>query len=231
MAAQLDRLRFEGTEYEVASLDPAEMAILKKHVMKYMSGESSLLTRLFEDNWDAIVAAAGVAKSELKRVFNGMYASDNEIGVQLIRPTHILRSTAATEAAVNDWTVTLTADGDYWIGFDTNNTTAINIDKRIGAILWLGVVFTQGGNPTVEELLPQLDGVNYPVQVIRHAWWADNTHDLRVARIRPIIAKAGSTLLVQTYSILAQQQEMVAVGLTFATGAYMRLQAPTVIQV
>lgn len=230
MVTAKTRLSFEGTEYEGDRLTQDEENLLSRHVREYIVGQNAWLGTLIESNWAAIQHAAYVAKAELDRPFRGLYAGDNEMGVQLIRPGHLLRTTATTETPQNDWTFTLTADADYWIGYSTNNQTAINIDKRIGALIWLGVDFSQGASPTVEELLPQVDGVNYPVQVIRHSWRADNDFGIRGCRIRPIIVKAGGNLMVQTYSIAQQQMEMLAVGLTFATGALMRLQAPSAVQ-
>jgi hypothetical protein len=190
----------------------------------------SFHAKLFADNYQNVRAALQVAKAELGGApFKGLFAGDSEIGMQVIRPGHILRSTSSTETPVNDWTVTLAAASDYWIGYDTNNTTAINIDKRL-CVLPLAVSFTQGGNPQVEELYVQLGGTSYPVQVIRQSFFADNVNRIRAARIRPMIWKPKSRPLVQVYSIAASTQEMVLDGISFGLGDLLRTQIPASVQ-
>jgi hypothetical protein len=216
------KVYFEGEEYTGLPLNPAGSDALDKS-LRYIADGNDFLTNLFRDERDVLLGALEVAKAELGgQEFTGLYASDAEIGMQLIRPGQVLRSTAATEAVVVDWTVTFTADGDYWIGFGTNNTTAINVDKR-ACVVPMGVWFTQGGLPTVEELYIQLGGTTYPVNVIRHAWLADNSNRIPACRIRPMIWKPKSRPLVQVYSISAATMEMVLVGVTFGLGDYIRI--------
>jgi len=214
---------FENEEMIGDQLSGAEDAMLQDHLLNIIAGNSDLLKALFQDNMKQIRAAAAVAKNQLGTAFGGMMPGDTEFGVQLTRPFHILRTTATVEAVTNDWTVTLTADGDYWIGYSTNNTTAINIDKR-AVVLPLGILFTQGVNPTVEELYFQINGTQYPVQVVRHSWFADNDWDARFCRVRLGLWVGKAQILGQVYSITAAQQQLVMLGLTFASGQYMRVQ-------
>lgn len=220
----------DNDEYIAEDVSAIEKGLLHKQLFKYIAANNAFLADLFEDNFDNILAALGVAKHELKAPFAGMGAGDSEIALQMIRPHHVVRSTSATETAVNDWTVTFTADGDYWIGFDTNNTTAINVDRRV-LLLTLAVWWTQGWGPITEELLIQLGNTTYPVQIIRHGWVGDNKTGVRAARIRPQIWKPLARPLVQTYQTIAGDQQMVLVGVAFAKGDLARQQAPTAIQV
>jgi hypothetical protein len=220
---------WENDTFVGEELSPSEAALLEEQVLNVLAADSPLLKKLFAANMPKIRAALQVAKKELSAVFTGISAGDPEIGVSLIRAGHILRTTGGTETPSWDWSFSFTAGNDYWIGYSTNNTTAINIDSRIGSIIMLGVVFTQGNSPVVEDLFFQVGPTTYPLQVIRQSWLGDADGDNRFARIRPLLVKAKDTLICQTRETLAGQNEMVMVGLTFATGFYLRLQAPTTV--
>ena len=221
---------FENEELNGISLTAGEETLLQKQLYQFIAAHQSFLEDLFRDNYANIVAGLQVAKAELGAApFRGMYAGDSELAMQLIRPGYVLRTTGATETPLNTWSVTLTVDNDYWIGFDTNNTTAINVDKR-ACLIPLAVAWTQGGLPTVEEVYVQLGGTSYPVNVIRHGWYADNPNQVRYARIRPQIWKPKARPLVQVRSISAATQELVLVGIAFVMGDLARNQAPTAVQ-
>jgi hypothetical protein len=221
---------FENEEFNGTALEAGEEALLQKQLFGFIAPHASFLEDLFKDNYLNIVAGLQVAKTELGAApFRGMYAGDSELSMQLIRPAYVLRTTGATETAANDWTFTFTAGNDYWIGFGTDNTTAINVDKR-ACVIPLAVAWTQGGLPTVEEIYVQLGGTTYPVNVIRQGWWADNVNRIRVARIRPQIWRPKSRPLVQVRVLSASQQELVLVGIAFVMGDLARAQAPTTIQ-
>jgi len=225
----MPKVLFENETFNAEEPLQEEKDLLRKQVFRYIAASNNFLTNLFEDNWPNILAALGVAKHELKAPFKGMSAGDGEIALQLIRPAHVIRTTGATETAANDWSVTFTADSDYWIGFGTNNTTAINVDKRL-LLLPMAVWYTQGVAPTVEELLIQAGGTTYPKNIIRHSFVADNPTQIRAARIRPLLLKPKSTLLVQVYSTVAHTQQLVLVGLAFVMGDLARADEPTTIQ-
>ena len=161
-------IEFEGQQLNGLTLDAGEEQLLEKQLLGFMASHNSFMEDLLRDNFKAIKAGLQVAKASLSdATFKGMYAGDSELTMQLIRPGYVLRSTSSTETPANDWTVTLTSGNDYWIGFDTNNTTAVNIDKRL-CLVPLAVAWTQGGTPTIEEIYVQLGNVSYPINVIRH---------------------------------------------------------------
>ena len=220
---------FENEEYVGQLLLPAEEQLLKQQLYGVVGFNSALLMSLFKDNEEKILGAAQVAKAYFDAPYKGLSAGDSEFGMQLIRPQHILRSTAATEATAATWSFTFTVNGDYYVGFGTDNTTAINVDKRLLMVV-LAVAFTQGVLPTVEELLWQIGSTTYPVDVIRHAWLADNVNQVRYSRIRPKILVPKQTAIVQSWSIAAQVQELVIVGLSFAKGDLLRTQNPSTVQ-
>ena len=217
-------IKVDADVFNGVNLGPGEEQLLRQQLFTYVAPRGSFLHNLFTDNFELIKAGLQVAKAEFnEQPFRGMYAWDSEIGMQLIRPGYVLRTTGGTEAVQNDWTFTFTSGNDYWIGFSTNNQTAINIDKRI-LVIPMAIGWTQGGNPSVEEIYVQLGGTTYPVNVIRHGWFADNgTNDpVRVARIRPQIWKPKARPLVQVWSIAAQTQEMMLLGLCFGLGDLLR---------
>ena len=221
---------FENEEFNGLDLAPEEETLLKKQLFGFIASHNSFLEDLFTDNYANIRAGLQVAKSELQAApFKGMFAGDSELAMQLIRPAYVTRTTDATETAANTWSFTFSAGNDYWLGFGTDNTTAINVDKR-ACLIPLAVAWTQGGLPTVEEVYVQLGGTSYPVNVIRHGWYADNLNRVRYARIRPQIWRPKSRPLVQVRVLSASVQELVLVGIAFVMGDLARAQAPTTIQ-
>ncbi len=224
-------IAFENETYQGADVSDAEKSLLLNQLYLNIVGESAVLLRLLRDNENRILAALSVAKDKLKVGFSGMYAGDGELGVRLIRPCDILRSTSATETPVNDWEVTFTAGANGWVGYGSSNGTAINIDRRIGTILLLGLELTSGASPVVEDWYPQLGGTTYPIQVVRHMWMADNQNLARIARIRPLMMYQGQTAYIQVRTRAAGVNQLVPLGLTFARGDYLRLLAPTTVLV
>lgn len=228
-----DYVAIEGNPYATQELTPVESEILERQVLS-RQGEiaygNGFLQDLFNDNRNLIIDACKAAKHAFSgAAFKGLFAGDSQFGVSPILPAHVLRSTAGTETAVNDWTRTFTADGDYWIGWNTDNTTAINIDKRL-LVLVLGVSWSQGWAPITEKIQFQIGNNTYPYQSVRHGWYADNVHRIRAARLRPMIFAPKDTVLAQIYNLVASDEEMELLGLSFAKGDLLRAQAPTAIQ-
>jgi len=224
----MTKIIFGDQEYTGKDLTDFEKNLIRQQVLGFLPAGNGFMSNLFNDNIDRILGAAEVAKFKFDAPITGMYAGDGEVGLQLIRPSHVLRTTDTTETTQNDWNFTFTTDTDYWIGFGTNNTTAINIDRE-ALVVPLGVMFTQGSAPIVEELYIQHGGVTYPIQVIRHAWLADNPRQIRAARIRPALWAPKDTVLVQVQSVVAGDQELVLAGITFGLGRFLRVQTPTTV--
>ena len=224
---------FENETYTGKELSPDEEAILRKAVGVdrgggFLAAKGSFYDQLLRDNFDRVRASLMVAKERLDAPFTGLSASDSELGIQKIRPGHILRDAAATEDALNSWSFSFTTAGDYYVGYDASNTTAVNIDKE-ACLLVLGVMFTQGSQPVVEDLLIQVGSITYPIVPIRDAWAADNAFGVRGVPIRPIILVPKATTLWRTYSIAAGVNELVLLGVTFGFGRYLRTQIYTTI--
>ena len=107
-----------------------------------------------------------------------------------------------------------------------NATAAITVDARIGAIIILGVYFSQGSAVTVSNLYWQIGATTYLRETLDSAGFSS----ARLARIRPKLLEAKGSALVQTWSAAAGTQKMTAFGLTFATGNYLRLEDPSAIR-
>lgn len=217
---------FRGLKHVGSDLSTVEEKLLADELAKCLAAPDSFKAWLYKENMAAIKGGLEVAKNKLDAGFGGMAAGDAEIAMQDIRPGHILRTTGTTETPSNDWTFSFAADADYWIGYGTNNTTSINIDKEL-LLLALGVWFTQGANPVVEELLIKVGATDYPVEVIRDAWAADNPWGIRAMPIKPLLLVPKDTCLVQSYSIEAGTQELVLLGLAFGMGRLLRKQSFT----
>ena len=217
----MSEIIFAGQTSVGKPLTPTEEGVLSNHVLDYLAWGNSFLYDLFAKNMNAIKAGVEVAKEKFNAQFKGLLAGDNEIGIQLIRPGQIMRTAATTEAANNTWSFSFAASGDYYVGYSTSNTTAANIDKEV-LLLVLGVAFTQGTAPTVEELYWTIGQTTYPVSVIRAAWFADNKNQVRACRTHPMFLEPKQTVLVQSYSIAAATQELVLLGVAIGYGRFLR---------
>lgn len=211
-------VRLVGEEYVGKALTGDEKQLLLHRVYDDLAEGNPFLLETFSLNEEAIIGAAEVAKDKFDSAYNGTPA-DSQVGVQLIRPGHILRTAAATETASDTWSFPFAAGADYWIGYGTDNRTPVNIDREL-LVLMMGVHFGQDSAPVVEEILIQMGEVTYPIIVIRQAWAADN----RAARFRPILAEPGQRVLGQAYSETAGINELALLGLIFALERKLRLQ-------
>lgn len=221
---------FEGQEVNSQPLSPQEQALLTDQLLNVMAAGSAILHDIYASNLDRILAAAAVAKLQVGASFTGLSASDSELGMQHIRPGHIMRTTATTETPNNSWSFAQTSGtAQAFIGYSTSNGTAINIDKR-AVIVPLAVGFSAGVQPVTEELYVQLGSTTYPVMVVRNAWLADNLNQVRIARLRPMIWPGRSQVLVQANNIAAQTQEMPFLGVTFGKGDFLRLTSYASVQ-
>ena len=215
---------FENEKFNGTELNGVELALLQKQVDTMLTARGSFYEELLKENFLKIVGAAQVAKRYFEAAFTGLSAGDGEIGLQKIRSGHIKRTTDTTETPSNAWSFDFAAGNDYWLGYSTNNTTAANMDKE-ACVLILGLMFTQGAQPSVEELYWAVGGTTYPVEVIRDAWAADNDFGVRGIPIRPKLLVPKATYLVQARSTNAGTNELVALGVTFGLGRFLRLQS------
>lgn len=224
----MPKIIFADIEYAGKDLTDDENAILDRHVKGYLCGENTFLRSLVNFSWASVQGALMVAKEKFDAPFKGLLAGDGEIGVQITRPGHVLRTTDSTETCSNSWAVTLTTSTDYWIGYSTDNTTAMHVDKDL-LMLWLGIEFTSGVEPKVEEVFLQVGNKIYPVIVVRRAWQADNPNQIRAVRIHPILLEPKATAIAQTRCIAACTNELVIVGLSFGLGRFLRVQSYTTV--
>ena len=220
-----------GTQtFQGAELEPQEEALLFRELGAFLAEGDSFLQELYDVNRENIKSALMVAKAKLDAKFGGLLCGDSQIGIQRIRAGHILRDTTAAETCINTWvsgsiaTGAFTSATDYFLGYGTNNTSALNIDKE-ACVLILGAEFTAGVSPTVEELYLQVDATIFPVVVLRDAWAADNKHRRKATKFPPILCEPKSTVLGQVRSIAASSvQELRLLGVTFGKGRYLRTQ-------
>lgn len=223
-------IAFGNQTYTGIELTPSEEALLERQVAAYLAEGDGYMAELYAMNIQNIKLAAQVAKYKLDAPFAGMLASDAEVGLQRIRPGHILRDTTTAETCINTWlsnsieSGAFVAGADYFIGFGSSNDEAANIDKE-ACVLLLGAEFSQGVSPVVEELLVQVGNITYPVIVLRDAWAADNKNRRRATRFHPILLEPKATVLGQVYSRAASSvQELRLLGVTFGYGRYLRKQ-------
>lgn len=211
-----------GGELEGVPLTAADRDILERDLYRGILGDQSVvIRRLFETQREVIAAALAIAKNKMQASFAGAFASDTQIAVQLIRAPYLRRTTGATETPTTGWNFTFASGADDWIGFGSNNATAINVDKRLCMAL-LGLQFTGNAQPVVEEIEPTRGGISFPAQVIRQAWYGDNETRQRLTSIRPIVLAPRDTFLVDVVTKAAEDQELVFLGVAFALGSLAR---------
>lgn len=221
------KVAFAGTEVDGETLDGSERALLLKTTYDYIAGGNDWLLETFRLNEEGIAAAAMVAKDRFDAPIKGQLASGSEVGVQKLRPGHIMRDTTTAETPINTWDSESIQSGafasgnDNWIGTGSANGTAIKISQYLVLVLF-GITFTQGNSPVVEEVLFNVGGKEYPVVVFRQAWQADNKNRIRAIRFHPILLEPRQTILGQVNSIAAGRQELVIEGLAFGPARYLR---------
>lgn len=135
------------------------------------------IARMIQQRKDHVRMSIMVAKRMVGGTFKGIDGRGTEVVFGPIRPWHILRS-AATAAetcsiawgaisgtgggAIAAWATGNTLSGgasDYWIGYSTNNTTPINIDKRL---LMLVMGYSSiGPDHVVESVQLTVDSTTY----------------------------------------------------------------------
>ena len=224
------KVLFAGKVIDGEALESEEKQLLLSTVYDYLAADNSFLKELFKVNEGAILAAASVAKDRLDAPIRGMLAGDAEVGVQLIRPGHILRDTTTAETPINTWdsdSITsgaFAAGNDYWIGSGSANSTPVKISQYLTLVIF-GVMWTQGNAPTVEEIYLQIGSTTYAPFVVRPAWAGDNPNRIRAARFHPLLAEPRATILAQVRSSVAGRQELVLLGLAFGKGSYLRNQS------
>lgn len=202
--------------------------ILQRDLYEGILGKTSAFLRnLFEEHRVEIESTLAILKKATGSRFAGAFASDNEIAVQLIRAPYLMRTTGATETPTATWSFAFASGADNFIGYATDNATAINIDKRL-ALCILGVQFTGNVGSVVDEVLWTHGNVNFPSQVIRHAWTGDNDFGVRAVGLRPVIVGPKDTLLAAVHTIAAQTNELVVLGVAFAKGDLARTAAASI---
>ena len=223
-------VNFLGRQLEADPLNAGEKAILDRDIFEILATGSSFLKETLEVNRNNIYAAAGVAKRSQQKAFGGILAPDSEVGVSLLRPGHILRDTTTAETPINTWdsnsieSGAFVAGNDYYIGSGSTNSTAAIISQYLTLML-MGVVFTQGNAPIVQELYISVGETTYPVIVLRQSWMADNPNRIRATRFPPILIEPRQTISAQVRAEYTGRQELVLLGLAFGTGRYLRKQS------
>ncbi|MDP2952397.1 MAG: hypothetical protein Q8O76_03675, partial [Chloroflexota bacterium] len=116
------RVEFAGKQIDGEELSADERSLLFSTIYDYLAPPASFLHDLFKLNEKSIIGAAMVAKDKFDAPIKGMLGGDNEVGVQLLRPGHILRDTTTAETPINSWDSDSIASGaftsgnDYFIG-------------------------------------------------------------------------------------------------------------------
>lgn len=214
-------LTFAGKEIQYETLDADEQNIVRQTVLNYIVGGCDEMTKLFNLNMDSILLAAGVAKDKVGQAVRGQIAGDNEIGISLIRPGHVLRTTSTTETPTNSWSFSFSSGNQNWIGYGSSRATAMDVSQYL-TLLAFGVMFTQGANPDIEEIFPQVGATLYPGIVVRNSWLSDNNSKVRIARFHPIIMEPRQTSLWSVNALQGVVNELVLVGVAFGPGRYLR---------
>ncbi len=186
--------------------------------------------KLFNDRRGHLFAAARIAKSKLagSPVFAGVEGPSNALLFQELQAWHILRTTGATETPSKSWIMSLTVDEDYWIGYNTDNLSAINIDKELLVVPIAVADLTT--NRAVRSLKIKVGDVDRKPIGIKRLHVAPVGYRVPVIPIPTLILPPKETVLGKVYSDAAVTSgDLFLIGLTYGLGSKLTLQYKTTV--
>jgi hypothetical protein len=218
-----------GAKYSVADFTPEEQAIFYRDFARLVSMYTTAqeISELLQNDIDRFMLAAQIAKASIgtNPNFNGVSASGNEVGMQLIRAVTIF---ANSGAEVLLWQQNFVGAG--WNNYFGSSTTpvdlsttgvaglpATNLQNR--TLVAFGGLIDPVSSPRLAEYRFHVGPKDYSVQSI--AWMpAGNLYFARLAGfvIVPVNGKFYMRGLIEPSAGIDAAQ---AFGLTFGTGDYL----------
>jgi hypothetical protein len=125
-------IELDGISNRAAAFTVDEARLWDLQFNRLFASGNDPVSALYRSYQGHLFAAARIAKSALNEpVFAGVEGGASQMVMQELQAWHLLRTTASTETPATGWAFSLTTGSDYWIGYDTNNLVAANVDKDI----------------------------------------------------------------------------------------------------
>ncbi len=170
-----------------------------------------------------ILAGGMIAKKKIGGglSFGGYYANVGVLGWRHIKPIDVLRTTSTTETPYDSWSISYSAGNNNYIGYSTDRSTTINIDKNIC------VVPVAIGNKTVEnQVIEQVkfkvgDNDFKPVMLDPMLHFIDSEFNMPVIPMKTMIFPPRGKIFAQARASASGTNQLVLVGVTFGDGGYL----------
>lgn len=212
----------QGKDFPVERFSDTEAQLLADQLNTLVANlDSEMLTQFIVQRQEAIARAAAFSKTQFdEKLFGGINAGDNEIGLSVLRPGHILNNAPAGITDINDWYFDPGATGQVdWIG--TNATPATPETDEV--ILALGFM-DQSDMPTeysaidVQEFGRNVDMLPIDVDDAR---LMDNETGQQLVPLPSLIAQENDNMHVLLRQDRDVERQPRMVGFTFGLGSHL----------
>lgn len=215
-------LQSQGKDFPVEAFSDQEAQLLSDQLNTLVANlDSEMLTQFIVQRQEAIARAAAFSKTQFdEKLFGGINAGDNEIGMSVLRPGHVLNTNPTGIADRNDWYFNPGTTGSVdWIGTSANPATP----EEDEVILALGFM-DQSDQPTeisaidVQEFGRNVDML--PVDV-NDARLMDNETGQQLVPLPSLIAQENDNMHVQLRLDRDVERQPRLVGFTFGLGSHL----------
>lgn len=214
-------LAIHDDEFPTQSFNPGEAKLFENQLNALFADiDSSVLTNILKMREQQIARVATFAKQELDgKVFGGINAGDNQVGMSVMRPGHIYQDDTGT--LQNDWYYDPagTTGWQDWIGDGSSNNYSVGEDQ-------VSVVFAfvdQDVNSEVSGLNVEEFGRNMDMlpHDLNDARLADNKNEMMVKNLPTLVAQNNDNVHVRLRLDRDVESQPRLFGLTFALGGYL----------
>ena len=176
---------------------------------------------MFDRNKEFLRNAGGIAKSHFQGASFGGVDAQGGFGWTLLRPEHLLHTTANADSVNIDWKRSPATDGfNYFIG----SATVFNQINRRALVVLLGIVNHQPTTKSVGAQF-QIEGILYPPYDFYTAMRL-----LGSARVwslpKPKVIPPLGQLKLQMRDVDTGLDEPQILGITYAESGYLQTQVP-----
>lgn len=230
-------LQSQGKDFPVEGLGDREAELLTEQLNTLIATfDSEMVTQFINQRQEAIARTASFAKTQFdEKLFGGINAADNEIGLSMLRPGQIRASTGndgshpGTSAGdvINDWYFTPNSSGAFedWIGTSGNPYT-INEDE---VVLVLGFIEDSQQPSEFSAINVQSFGRNVdmlPLDV-NDARIMDNETGQQIVPMPSLIGQDQDSVHIRAYPDRQVERQPRLLGFTFGLGSFLNTESYT----
>lgn len=224
--------KWMGVSYPLDELDAEEEDVFRTQFEGLLGTADSVVRAMFRDRKDFCEIGIMAIKSAIKGnpTFAGIYPSDNELGMSLIRPMHV-GDTTATPDGKTSWAETITTANtrQAWIGASTSDPFLVGGYSGDLAAGWGGLVIIGVGSLSLTSVVNEIKLWNdreerVPVNV-EDLLLGDNTNQVKVYPIPTELYMPASSMYGELNGITTGATEYFKLyGLTVALGKLLKRQ-------